>query len=1079
MDQFAPAPATGSELSGTIVEDAADPTVTGTFTVEDGDGTTPAIMQPSNLVGTYGSIAWVEGSTTNTGTWTYTLDNTKPETQALAAGQTATETFTFTVADAGGIEPVQIDVVITVTGANDTPEIAMVDDGTGTGNLVAASIDNQTKAAGEAIDDIDLSDLFTDADAGDILTLTFTVTLADNSTVTLQEIGLTHETQDESGNPVSRITGTIKASGTYTIRVVASDNAGVESGALEFNIEVARGDVEVKRVTFAYNAGEETVIDQSSLLVISPNEADPAKLVYTITELPSGGVLKNVATPLVVNATFTQADINNGLIRYTPPVGDTGRDETFTFTFTDNDGVDTTSVILQITSREVFEDVSPDQDNAIDRSAEALPQKIEAGDGSDDIIGSPGNDQIDGGAGDDDITLTLPDDNDGNPVEAGADEVIYTFGYDGVGIDGGDKITGFRRGQDKVTFVVKSDREDVADLGSFLRSLKGKDDTDLTDDDAFIVTLQWGLDEGVFYFDGVLLHFKEGTPFAGGRVSSPTVQITFDERLDLDDLIEILGGAENVADNFDGGLMAFKNLDEVLPRLFGEGSIDFVVLPPDSVSVIDGAVVGAGVFFDLDGDGEITDVEKDAQRDESGRSRYITGEDGTVDIPEQYVGLAFIADVDGAYDIGTGERLEGEFRSLANGEGGVATPITDLIVTYLEEVEGMDSVPTTAQEVLDAIFGLMDGSGASVVEVADIFDMANYEVPESGDVNAAKKNMIINVAIALTEIKENDDLADGDSNNPATKAEILTAVTTLVKNPSDASVADLKTVVDARVAEIVAVRTGKPIAAPDEVKIVGGVDYEFPDTSEALEELFGFLDPGLPGNNESFKGVYIKLSSDNNTVMVDNGTLLFVASDGTETEVTVSNAGTLGLGGSDGAPSETGYIYVTFDLLDELVLRPDSGFDGGLELVYHVWDGTKASSDANLVFKPNSPPVAGDDIEAQIGIVGEISTISLAGLFSDADGEVLDLTFTVMLDGEEIPQDALNSLAYNRITKILTIKLASSGTYTIIVEASDGDESARSSFTFEVALVAPTVPASGEVVITDTAGRRHIDRFIG
>ena len=85
--------------SGTIAEDAADPTVTGTFTVEDDDGTTPVITAPSNLVGTYGSIAWVEGSSTDTGTWTYTLDNNGPETQALAQGQTATETFTFTVAD--------------------------------------------------------------------------------------------------------------------------------------------------------------------------------------------------------------------------------------------------------------------------------------------------------------------------------------------------------------------------------------------------------------------------------------------------------------------------------------------------------------------------------------------------------------------------------------------------------------------------------------------------------------------------------------------------------------------------------------------------------------------------------------------------------------------------------------------------------------------------------------------------------------------------------------------------------------------------------------------------------------------
>ena len=70
-----------------------------------------------------------------------------------------------------------------------------------------------------------------------------------------------------------------------------------------------------------------------------------------------------------------------------------------------------------------------------------------------------------------------------------------------------------------------------------------------------------------------------------------------------------------------------------MPRLFGEDSIDFEVRPIDEVSVIDGPVASAEVFFDLNGDGEVTDAEKDAQRDDSGRSRYLTGEDGTVDIP--------------------------------------------------------------------------------------------------------------------------------------------------------------------------------------------------------------------------------------------------------------------------------------------------------------------------------------------------------------------------------------------------------------------------------------------------------------
>ena len=112
-------------------------------------------------------------------------------------------------------------------------------------------------------------------------------------------------------------------------------------------------------------------------------------------------------------------------------------------------------------------------------------------------------------------------------------------------------------------------------LTEFLQSLNGADGEDLTADDAFVVTMQWGTDEdGDFYFDSVLLHFKEASVFGGGRVSSPLVQITFDERLDLDDLVEILGGAGN-ADNFDFTHAAFENLDEVLPRLFGEGSIGF------------------------------------------------------------------------------------------------------------------------------------------------------------------------------------------------------------------------------------------------------------------------------------------------------------------------------------------------------------------------------------------------------------------------------------------------------------------------------------------------------------------------
>ena len=46
--------------------------------------------------------------------------------------------------------------------------------------------------------------------------------------------------------------------------------------------------------------------------------------------------------------------------------------------------------------------------------------------------------------------------------------MLYTFSYDGVGIDGGDEIVGFKRGQDKLKFIVSVERADITTLTEFL-----------------------------------------------------------------------------------------------------------------------------------------------------------------------------------------------------------------------------------------------------------------------------------------------------------------------------------------------------------------------------------------------------------------------------------------------------------------------------------------------------------------------------------------------------------------------------------------------------------------------------------
>ena len=163
-------PVIGGEVAGTIAEDAADP-ITGTLTITDADGDdVPAVALDGDGVGQYGTLTFDVAS----GVWTYTLDNTNADVQALK-GDTLTDNFTFT---AEGAEDVI--VTITISGVNDAP-------------VVDSEIDDQTGTADQAITAIDLSGLFTDVDFGDTLTLTVMVLASDGSKSGLDTIGLAYD----------------------------------------------------------------------------------------------------------------------------------------------------------------------------------------------------------------------------------------------------------------------------------------------------------------------------------------------------------------------------------------------------------------------------------------------------------------------------------------------------------------------------------------------------------------------------------------------------------------------------------------------------------------------------------------------------------------------------------------------------------------------------------------------------------------------------------------------------------------------------------------------------------------------
>ena len=316
------APVIGGAVDGTIAEDAADPLM-GTLTITDAEGDALPTVALTNGAGQYGTLTFVASA--EGGVWTYTLDNTNAAVQALK-GDTLTDEFTFT---AEGAAP--ITVTITISGVNDAP-------------TVSGEFFNREGTTGGQFTLSNLSDRFTDVDEGD--ELTFEVTLDDGAA--LSTIGLTYNSDEDE------ITGTLTRPGTYVIKIVATDKIGATVEAT-FDLNIVPAIPEIQRSSLTYNPDATSItIDETMLEVTSGNESDPTLLVYTITTLPDAGMLLKSGTPLNNGDTFTQADINNGLITYVPNVSNPHTSQSNPLSFTLSDGVvSLEEQTLEITSREV------------------------------------------------------------------------------------------------------------------------------------------------------------------------------------------------------------------------------------------------------------------------------------------------------------------------------------------------------------------------------------------------------------------------------------------------------------------------------------------------------------------------------------------------------------------------------------------------------------------------------------------------------------------------------------------------------------------------------------------------------
>ncbi|CAK3181571.1 hypothetical protein VCRA2128O94_10390 [Vibrio crassostreae] len=129
----------GGTNSGTVTEES-QLKVSGTLTVTDVD-TSEAHFSNTDIAGNLGTLHLTES-----GSWTYDLDNTNPKVQALSAGQQTTEVINVTSADG-----TQKQVTVTINGTDDQSTITGTSTGTVTedqyvqanGKLVAHDVDAQ------------------------------------------------------------------------------------------------------------------------------------------------------------------------------------------------------------------------------------------------------------------------------------------------------------------------------------------------------------------------------------------------------------------------------------------------------------------------------------------------------------------------------------------------------------------------------------------------------------------------------------------------------------------------------------------------------------------------------------------------------------------------------------------------------------------------------------------------------------------------------------------------------------------------------------------------------------------------
>ena len=204
---------------------AAAETVTGTLTLDTDTFTSQnGMIDRAGGLGSYGRFELTES-----GDWTYTLDNAAPDTNALAAGEEVTEVFTAVSVSDGGVLR---EVIITITGANDAP----VADAGLDRNVIS---DSMAMLLGSGSDPEDTSDLLVyewEQTDGESVTLSSTVvatpTFVAPTVATATDLMFTLTVTDTSGvTGTATVTLTVLAPELPVVSLVPGSDTLVEGGS--------------------------------------------------------------------------------------------------------------------------------------------------------------------------------------------------------------------------------------------------------------------------------------------------------------------------------------------------------------------------------------------------------------------------------------------------------------------------------------------------------------------------------------------------------------------------------------------------------------------------------------------------------------------------------------------------------------------------------------------------------------------------------------------------------------------------------------------------------------------------------